>query len=340
LLDEDEVSILFSFARSYFHVAIDRPYDLVRFLKTIMPRKRTAELYISIGYNKHGKTELYRDLLHHLAASDDSFEIARGQPGMVMVVYTMPAFDLVFKTIRDYFEYPKRTTRRSVMEKYHLVFKHDRAGRLVDAQEFEHLQFERARFDEALLAELQEEAGKSVDFCEDQIIIKHAYVERRIIPLDIYVREADEAAARAAVVEYGNAIKDLAVSNIFPGDMLLKNFGVTRHGRVVFYDYDELCLLTSCNFRTVPPAPSYEDELAPEPWYSVDENDVFPEQFPHFVGIHGKLRDVFLEHHADLFDVTYWRGVQERLQAGEIIGILPYAEERHLRRRYPEAYDA
>lgn len=338
LLDENEVSILFSFARSYFHVDVRRPYDLVHFLKSIIPRKRTAELYISIGYNKHGKTELYRDILHYLATSQDCFEIARGQPGMVMSVFTMPGYDLVFKVIKDHFAYPKKTTRQTVMEKYHLVFKHDRAGRLVDAQEFEHLQFDRDRFSPALLDELRQAAKQTVVEEDGTVIIRHAYVERRIIPLDIYVYEADEEAAAAAIVEYGNAIKDLAVTNIFPGDMLLKNFGVTRHGRVVFYDYDELCLLTDCNVRRIPPPRTPEEELSPEPWFAIHENDIFPEQFTHFIGVYGRLRDAFMAHHADLLAPPFWRDVQDRLQAGEIISIFPYTEEGRLQNRYPDAF--
>jgi isocitrate dehydrogenase kinase/phosphatase len=249
LLREREVSILFSFTRSYFHVDVERLYDLVRFLRSIMPRKRIAELYTAIGHHKHGKTELYRDLLHHLAACDDHFEVARGQRGMVMAVFTLPSYDVVFKVIKDHFDAPKDTTRQAVMEKYHLVFKHDRAGRLVDAQEFEHLQFDRWRFSDALLDHLRRVAAQTVIVEAGHVVIKHAYVERRVTPLNLYVREADEDAARAAVLDYGYVLKDLAATNIFPGDMLLKNFGVTRQGRVVFYDYDELCLLTDCTFR-------------------------------------------------------------------------------------------
>jgi isocitrate dehydrogenase kinase/phosphatase len=324
LLAESAVSILFSFAHSYFHVLVERPYDLVRFLRSLMPRKRVAELYISLGFNKHGKTILYRDLLHHLAASVDHFETARGQRGMVMEVFTMPALDLVFKVIKDRFAPPKRTTRHDVMARYRLVFRHDRVGRLVDAQEFEHLQFARDRFDEDLLTELQAVATNSVHVEGDKVVIAHCYVERRIIPLNLYVAEADPAAAQAALIDYGQAIKDLAMSNIFPGDMLLKNFGVTRHGRVVFYDYDELCLLTTCNFRAIPEARYEEDELSSLPWYPVAENDIFPEQFTRFLGVGPALRQAFLAHHADLLDPAYWQAIQARLQAGEVMSILSY----------------
>jgi isocitrate dehydrogenase kinase/phosphatase len=330
LLREREVSILFSFTRSYFHLAVDRPYDMVRFLRSIMPRKRIAELYTAIGYHKHGKTELYRDLLAHLAASDDQFEIAPGQRGMVMSVWTLPAYDLVFKVIKDRFDAPKDTTRQAVMDHYQLVFKHDRAGRLVDAQEFEYLQFERRRFSPALLEELRRTATQSVAIEAQRVIIKHAYVERRVTPLDLYVRQADAAAAGAAVVDYGHALKDLAATDIFPGDLLLKNFGVTRQGRVVFYDYDELCLLRTCIFRALPQPTSLDEEFAGEPWFFVGEHDIFPEELRRFLGLSGALRDTFTHYHDDLFDVRFWHTIQARLRAGEVLDIFPYPQSQRL----------
>lgn len=330
LLEENAVSILFSFTRSYFHVEVDRPYDLVHFLKSIMPRKRIAELYIAIGYNKHGKTEMYRDLLHHLAHTDDKFEIAKGERGMVMVVFTLPTYDLVFKMIKDHFSYPKQTTRQKVMEKYHLVFKHDKAGRLVDAQEFEHLKFHRSRFTETCLQELQKVAAQHVAVDDEHVVIKHAYVERRLSPLNIYAREANDEAARMAIIDYGNAVKDLIKTNIFPGDLLLKNFGVTRHGRVVFYDYDELTLLTTCRFRKMPQARNFEDEFFAEGWFTPDEHDIFPEEFRHFLGLPDDLHQVFVDHHSDLFEADYWRSIQKRIEGGEIIHIFPYSPSQRL----------
>jgi isocitrate dehydrogenase kinase/phosphatase len=331
LLNEDDVSILFSFTRSYFHVDVDRPYDLVRFLRSIMPRKRIAELYIAIGYHKHGKTEFYRDLLRYLASSDDRFEIARGPRGMVMAVFTLPGYDVVFKIIKDSFDAPKDTTRQAVMENYRLVFRHDRAGRLVDAQEFEHLQFERQRFSAALLDQLRRVAAQTVIVEDAHVIVKHVYVERRVVPLNLYIREADVDAARAAVMDYGAALKDLAATNIFPGDILLKNFGVTRHGRVVFYDYDELCLLTSCTFRRMPQPSSYEEEYAAEPWFAVGEHDIFPEELQAFLGLPDPLHDTFMEHHADLFEARFWQRIQECIVAGDVLDIFPYDRRRRLR---------
>jgi isocitrate dehydrogenase kinase/phosphatase len=330
LLSENEASILFSFTRSYFHVDVPRPYDLVRFLKKLMPRKRVAEIYIAIGQNKHGKTELYRDLLRHLRSTDDRFEPAPGTRGLVMIVFTMPGYDDVFKVIRDTFPPPKKTTRRAIMEKYRLVFQHDRAGRLMDVQDFQHLEFHRSRFTDELLDELLREAPSTVRVEGESVIISHVYVERRIVPLDLYVREAAESSASEAVLDFGQAIKDLASTNIFPGDLLPKNFGVTRHGRVVFYDYDELSALTDINIRELPPPRDEIDAMAEAPWFSVGDRDVFPEEHAHFLGLPTGLRQVFMERHADLFRVEPWKDIQARIESGELIEVFPYGQEARL----------
>jgi isocitrate dehydrogenase kinase/phosphatase len=325
LLDADSLSVLFSFTRAYFLVDTERPSDLAHILKRLIPRKRTAEIYTAIGYNKHGKTELYRDIVRYThECTDERFEFSPGQRGMVMIVFNMARDDLVIKLIRDRFRNPKNTTRRAVIEKYDLVFKHDRAGRLVEAHSFEHLSFDRCWFSDELLDELLREAAETVQINQDDVVLGHAYVERRVIPLDLFLLEADPAAAAAAVIDYGNAIKDLAVSNIFPGDMLMKNFGLTRHGRVVFYDYDELCPLTDCRFRKLPPPRTGEEELDSDAWFLVDENDVFPEEFPRFMGLAPGLMEVFERHHADLFDVTFWLKAQETVRCGELVHVLPY----------------
>jgi isocitrate dehydrogenase kinase/phosphatase len=334
LLTEDEASIVFSFTRSYFFVEADRSREMVAFLRSLMPRKPVGELYDAIGHPRHGKTELYRALLDHLQRSDDRFEAAPGQKGMVMLVFTLPAYDLVFKVIRDEFPPPKATTRRQVMRKYDLVFRHDRAGRLVDAREFEHLEFDRARFAPAVIDELRRQATKSAEVTDDKVVLHHVYTERRLRPLDLYLREAGPERSRAAIVDYGESIRDLARSNIFPGDMLLKNFGVTRHGRVVFYDYDELALLTDCRFREVPKARYDEEEMAGEPWFFVGENDVFPEEFLPFLGLDDDAREAFLAQHRDLLGVRFWTEMQEEHRAGHAPDIFPYPRSKRFAVRF------
>ncbi len=330
LLTENQVSILFSFARSYFHVDVDRPYDLVRFLRSLMPRKRPSELYIAIGQHKHGKTVLYRELLEHLATSGERFDFARGTRGLVMSVFTLPGFDIVIKVIKDRFPSPKRATRDEVRARYRMVFRGDRAGRLVDAQEYEYLRFDRSRFDTILLELLEKEAGRTVMAADGQVVVRHAYLERRVIPLDIYLRDADPDLAKAAIIDYGAAIRELAASGIFPGDLLLKNFGVTRHGRVVFYDYDELTTIDRCVFRHLPQASTPEEEMAAEPWFAVGPDDVFPEEFERFLGVEGELLASFLDHHAELLTAAWWQAVQKRVAAGEMIDVFPYQSQQRL----------
>lgn len=331
LTNAAEISIVFSFTRSHFHVEVARPRDLVTFLKSLMPQKPVAELYIALGFHKYGKTELYRDLRSYLRKTTERFVFARGTAGMVMHVFTLPSYDYVFKVIRDRFAYPKTNTREEVIDRYQLVFRHDRVGRLVEAQEFEYLEFRADRFEPGVLAELLADASRTVELRNGRVLVKHVYVERKVTPLNLYLREADEADVHEVLHDYGDAVKDLAAANIFPGDLLEKNFGVTRHGRVVFYDYDELCLMTECNFRRLPEARGDEDEMAAEPWFAVGESDIFPEEFAQFLGMSNRQQETFKRHHPELFDPSFWRDIQERLQEGEIMDVFPYPRAKRLR---------
>ena len=331
LLTADEVSIVFSFARSYFLVAMERPREMVDYLRTIMPRKAIAELYNALGFDKHGKTELYRSLLEHLASTDDRFVVAPGQRGMVMAVFTLPGLDVVFKVIRDRFDYPKTVTPDEVRAAYRMVFRRDRAGRLVDAQEFEHLAFDRERFDPRLLEGLLTSCSERVRVSEGRVVISHLYTERRLRPLDVFLREATPEEVQEAVIDYGQALRDLAATNVFPGDILLKNFGVSRHGRLIFYDYDELCLLTECRFRELPPPRDDGDEGTPEPWFYVGERDIFPEEFRGFLGLPRGLLEPFLERHGELLSVAFWHRMQELHRNGNVLDIFPYRSARRLR---------
>lgn len=328
LLGTIPIRILFSYTRSAFHVLAGRPGATVSFLVSILESKPEAEIYSALGYYKHGKTLLYRDLRKHTReCTADRFEISAGQRGMVMIVFDMANDHMVLKLIRDQFQKPKNTTRQKVMARYDFVFKHYRVGRLIEAQPFEHLAFDICWFTEALLEELAREASRTVRIEKDRVIIRHAYVERRVTPLDLFLEHTPPEAAGGVVIDFGNAIKDLAYSNVFPGDMLLKNFGVTRNGRVVFYDYDEIVPVTECNFRKVPTPRNHMQEMAAEPWYYVAENDVFPEEHARFLGLPPALKEIFIQHHQDLFHPNFWQNVQADIRAGKIKHILPYASD-------------
>jgi isocitrate dehydrogenase kinase/phosphatase len=351
LFGEDDLLMLFSFARAYFMVDMEIPSAYVQYLRSMMPRKPRNEIYNALGLAKQGKTLFYRDFLHHLRHSSDKFRIAPGIKGMVMLVFDLPSFPYVFKVIKDYYPPQKDTTREQIKGKYLLVKQHDRVGRMADTLEYSEVGFPRERFDDALIAEIEKFAPSQLEISDRdgdgkvEVIIKHVYIERRMIPLNIYLQEAFDAGGANAtdtspaaerareqiergVVEYGNAIKDLVAANIFPGDMLWKNFGITRHGKVVFYDYDEIEYITDCNFRRVPAPRNEEDEMSGEVWYSVGPRDVFPETFAPFLLGNPAVRKVFMQHHADLLDVAFWQGHKERIQSGYVFDVFPYDQDK------------
>ena len=324
LIGEEDLLLLFSFARAYFMVDMGVPSATVQFLRSLMPRKTRSELYSQVGLQKHGKALFYRDLLTHLRHSSDKFRIAPGIKGMVMLVFDLPSFPVVFKIIKDFFPAPKDTSREQVMAKYLLVKQHDRVGRMADTLEFSNVALPRSRFDDELISELQRFCGSLLEDDGQTLVIRHAYIERRMVPLNIYLQEAAPAQIEQVVVEYGNAIKDLVAANIFPGDMLWKNFGVTRHGKVVFYDYDEIEYLTDCNFRRVPEPRNEEEEMSGEVWYTVRPRDVFPETFEPFLLGNPVVRQAFMAEHADLLDAGYWQRQKERILAGYVHDVFPY----------------
>ncbi|MCB0667882.1 MAG: bifunctional isocitrate dehydrogenase kinase/phosphatase [Saprospiraceae bacterium] len=325
LLSEDrDVSSLFSYNRSYFLVDVDIASEMVDFLRSFLPTKSLGELYNSIGFEKHGKTVFYRDFLRHLEKSKDQFIEAPGIKGMVMHVFMLPSYNVVFKIIKDHFAPPKQVTEEEVKYRYELVNLHDRAGRMTDTHMFENLVFDRNRFSEELLTKLLKDAGSKVTLGEETVEIKHLYVEKKMTPLNIYLETASEEDAEDVIDGYGYAIKEMAAVNIFPGDMLLKNFGVTRLKRVVFYDYDEIGFLTDFNFRVIPEARDEFEEMSATPYFHVGHNDIFPEEFPRFLIGNPKLREMFHRLHGDLYHVKFWRDMQERLRRQEIVEVYPY----------------
>ena len=327
LLDAWRISLLFSLSRAYFMADMEVPSGYVQYLRTIMPNKPRSELYTMIGLGKQGKTMFYRDFYQHLKHSEDQFIIAPGIKGMVMLVFTLPSYPYVFKIIKDIFGSSKEVDRATVERKYQLVKQVDRVGRMADSLEFSHVALPRARFSEALIEELRTLAPSMFEEEGKDIVLKHLYIERRMVPLNLYLDAADEEKIEHAVREYGSAIRELALANIFPGDMLWKNFGVTRYNRVVFYDYDEIEYMTDMNFREIPEAPDYETEMSGEVWYSVARNDVFPEEFGTFLLGSPKVRQAFMKHHRDLLTAKFWQQTKAQIQAGKVPDFYPYPEE-------------
>ena len=146
-------------------------------------------------------------------------------------------------------------------------------------------------------------------------------------PLNLYLERADDAQRAHAMREYGNALKELAAVNIFAGDLLFKNFGVTRFGRVVFYDYDEIEYLADCNFRRIPPPPPGWDDMSDDVWYrrrparhlSRGVRDV-PADRP------ADARVLSRGFHADLLDAAWWQAMQREIRTGRLVEVLSYPD--------------
>lgn len=337
LFGSDRVSLLFSFTRTYFMVDASIPSQYVLFLQQLMPKKAVSEIYSSIGHHRHGKTYYYRCAYRHMRSTHDKFIVAPGIKGMVMTVFTLPSYEFVFKIIKDRFTPPKEVTHALVKEKYQLVKRWDRAGRMADTQEFTNLVFERARFSDELMDELYATCPSQLEISGTALIIKHCYVERRMTPLNLYLQDATDEQVVAVMNDYGKSIKELAAANIFPGDMLLKNFGVTRHGRVVFYDYDEIQPLLECNFRRIPPPRDEFEEMSGQPWYSVGPNDIFPEEFRLFFSGNQRARKAFDAQHSDIYEASFWQGLQERLREGHVEDFFPYPQSLRFLRHTQQA---
>jgi isocitrate dehydrogenase kinase/phosphatase len=339
LFGEDDLQRLFSFVRAYFLVEMEIPSAYVQFLRSLMPRKPRSEIYNALGLQKQGKTLFFRDFQFHLRHSTDAFRIAPGIKGMVMLVFDLPSYPFVFKLVKDFYPPQKDTSRALIKSKYLLVKQHDRVGRMADTLEFSNVAFPRARFTDALIAEIEKFAPSLLEISDrdgdghEEVILKHVYIERRMVPLNIYLQDATPAQLEHAVIEYGNAIKDLVAANIFPGDMLWKNFGVMRHNKVVFYDYDEIEYVTDCHFRRVPEPRNEEEEMSGEVWYTVRPGDVFPETFGPFLLGNPAVRRVFLQHHADLLDAAFWQGHQQRIRAGHVHDVFPYEQDKRFSQR-------
>jgi len=331
LLDAWRIGLLFSLSRAYFMVDMEVPSGYVQFLRAVLPNKPRSELYIMLGLGKQGKTMFFRDFIYHLHHSEDKFILAPGIPGMVMLVFTLPSFPYVFKIIMDVFGASKNTDRATVKNKFLLVKQVDRVGRMADTLEFSYVAFPLKRFADEVLEELKKVAPSCFEVEGETLFIKHLYIERRMEPLNIHLDRMERAnnieGLEHAIREYGSAIRELAQANIFPGDMLWKNFGITRFGRVVFYDYDEIEYMTDCNFRAIPPAPDFETEMSGEIWYSVAKNDIFPEEFATFLLASPILRKIFHKYHADLLSPKFWQDAQQKIRAGRVEDFFPYPQE-------------
>ena len=334
LLDEADANNIFGFAYSYFNVDVDLPNQLINFLSSILPQKPLSDLFNSIGFNKHGKTEFYRDLHRFVHISKEKFEYAPGKEGAVMLVFTLPSYNHVFKVIKDKPCFvrsshmtDKTITKAQVMERYDFVCKRDRVGRLVDTQEFENLKFRIKRFSDELLNDCKKIANDAILINNDYVVINHLYLQRKVIPLPIYFhKESNINLIRQVIIDFGFFIKDLAATGLFPADLFNTwNYGVSEGNRVVLYDYDDIIPLENSNFKLKPvPKNDYEENSLEEDWIIADQNDFFLDEVDRYIGIPEALKGIFNSVHSDLFTVKYWQDIKSKVTNGEVMDIIPY----------------
>jgi isocitrate dehydrogenase kinase/phosphatase len=341
LLDEADANNIFGFAYSYFNVDVDLPNQLINFLSSILPQKPLSDLFNSIGFNKHGKTEFYRDLHRFVHISKEKFEYAPGKEGAVMLVFTLPNYNHVFKVIKDKPCFvrsshmtDKTITKDQVMERYDFVCKRDRVGRLVDTQEFENLRFRIKRFSDELLSDCKKIATDAVIINNDYVVINHLYLQRKVIPLPIYFnKELNINLIRQVIIDFGYFIKDLAATGLFPADLFNTwNYGVSEGNRVVLYDYDDIIPLENSNFKLKPvPKNEYEEHSLEEDWIIADQNDFFLDEVDRYIGIPEPLKGIFNSVHSDLFTVKFWNNIKSKVMSGEVIDIIPYARTKRFK---------
>jgi len=333
LTAEEDVSNVFTSARSNFHVDAYAYREVFRFLQSIAPSRPKPYLYAAIGFIHPAKLELVKGLRAHLAGTDERFQFAEGIPGTVMVTFRLPSFDYVFKVIRD--TSPKQTFqgRAHVVRQYWKVHRMDRVGRMLDIMTFHNLRFRRASFDPALLDELLETAPGSARVEEDAVVFRYLYAERKIVPLDVYLRDAPvpEEQRQHAVLDYGAAIRDLAAAGLFVGDYMTKNFGVSQYTRVILYDYDDMDDLVNWNFRSLPEPPEWAELLPYEDWLSKGPFDVFPEHDFRKFAVPEQYLEFFTRHHGELLNPGFWNRIKSELREGHVPDFYPYPGSKRLR---------
>ena len=332
LSEEADLSNIFTSARSNFHINTSAYREVFEFLESIAPSRPRAYIYTSIGFIHPGKLQLVHELRQHIAQTQEKFEVAKGVPGTVMIVYALPTFSYVFKVIRDVSTKNTFRGRPHVVGQYWRVHRMDRVGRMLDIMTFHNLRFAQSSFEAELLDELLRDAPSSVRIENECVVFRYLYAARQIIPLDVYLADPDlpEAVKAKAAIDYGYAVKDLAAAGSFVGDYLPKNFGVNRLGRVILYDYDDLDNLVSWNFRSLPDPPPWAETLPYEDWLSRSERDVFPEHDFRIFTVPAHGRAAFLKHHADLLGPVFWNSIKSELESGKVPEFCPYPLEKRL----------
>lgn len=331
LVGEKDVSPLFSYTRSNFHVDVSAYREMVEYLVQMLPNKNRIDFLAAIGFHNPAKEYLKASLRAKLARPNAHFDFAIGVKGNATDVFSVTGFPFVFKIPRELSKKIDFVGRERIIENYRYVHRIDRVGRMLDGLRFQNMRFKKTNFTPELLAYLQENSPSHVRGEGDDVVFDDIFVQKKVIPLNVYLERADDKHTRSALIGLGECIKELISVGIFPGDLMAKNFGVDSDGKVVYYDYDDVDSVSKFQFRNIPAARNDDEEtMALTDRITAGDYDIFPEQIATFL-LRPKDLEMFRLYHADLLRAEGWNKLKQSYESGEIPDLFPYPESKRLR---------
>ena len=329
LTDEPEAHNLFSTTRANFIVTNDHYHELAEFLHQIMPKRPLGLHYSSLGFNHFGKVAVMDELTAELADDDAVFDTAVGFPGTVAIGFQVPGSVYNLKVIRDHptenYKWGDFAGVESVLEKYRRVHDINRTGSMLDNAIYYNVTLPKSHFASGLLSELVEDASNAVSLRGTTVFFQHLIVQRKMIPLPVFLEQAPREDCERAVISLGQCIKNNMAANIFNRDLDGRNYGVGSHIRVYLFDYDALETFTDVKIRSNQDRFDGEEDVPG--WFFEDGVVFLPEEIESGLRIADRdLRRLFRSVHGDLLEVEYWQHIQDELRHGNVPQIQVYPE--------------
>ena len=329
LSDEAQAHNLFSTTRANFIVTNDHYHELAQFLHGIMPKRPLGLHYSSIGFNHFGKVAVMEELAAELESPEAIFDTAIGFPGTVAIGFQAPGSVYNLKVIRDHptenYKWGDFEGVPSVLEKYRRVHDINRTGSMLDNAIYYNVTLPKKHFADTLLSEMLDAAGAAVSLRGEDVFFHHLIVQRKMIPLPVFLEQASPEECAEAVISLGYCIKNNMAGNIFNRDLDGRNYGVGSHIRVYLFDYDALETFTEVKIRSN--QDRYDGEEDIPSWYFEDGVIFLPEEIEWGLRISDpELRKLFRDVHGDLTSVPYWERIQEELREGKVPRIQVYPQ--------------
>ena len=329
LADEPEAHNLFSTTRANFIVTNDHYHELAEFLYGIMPKRPLGLHYSSLGFNHFGKVAVMDELTAELTEDDAVLDTAVGFPGTVAIGFQAPGSVYNLKVIRDHptdnYKWGDFAGVESVLEKYRQVHDINRTGSMLDNAIYYNVTLPKSHFAMELLSEMLEDASNAVSLRGTTVFFQHLIVQRKMIPMPVFLEQAPREDCERAVISLGQCIKNNMAANIFNRDLDGRNYGVGSHIRVYLFDYDALETFTDVKIRSNQGRFDGEEDIPG--WFFEDGVVFLPEEIESGLRIVDRdLRRLFRSVHGDLLKVEYWQRIQDELRCGNVPQIQVYPE--------------